>query len=195
MMRRMRGRTRMTPLKRAVLVHGYQGTPLHGWRPWLREELVLRGWQVSIPAMPNPDAPKCDEWVKTISREVGAPSPICALVGHSLGCIAILRYLERLPASAKVGSVILVAGFGHDLGNPALSSFSNPPLNWAAIRSHAPRVILLHSDNDPFIPLSEGYFMQKELGAELIVQKGMGHFSSSEGTKRLPIVLERLLEK
>lgn len=185
----------MTPANRAVLVHGFQGTPMHGWRPWLKTELETRGFSVSIPAMPNPDAPECDAWVKTISQAVCTPSPSCALVGHSLGCIAILRYLERLAASARIGPVILVAGFGNDIGVPALASFCRPPLNFEAVRSHSSRFVAIHSDNDKFVPLSEGEYLRQQLGAELIVQKGMGHFSSSEGTTKLPIVLEKLLEK
>lgn len=183
----------MTSNKRAVLVHGYQGTPLHGWRPWLKQELEGNGWQISIPSMPSPDAPVCSQWVDTISSAVGAPAPSCALVGHSLGCIAILRYLQSLPASARVGPVILVAGFGHDIGIKELTSFSSAPLDFPSIRAHSTKFILLHSDNDPFIPLAEGEYLKGQLHAELIVQKGMGHFSSSEGTTKLPIVLEKLL--
>ncbi len=181
--------------QRAILIHGFQGSPLHGWRPWLKEELEALSWSVSIPAMPHADSPLCNEWVQTISKTVGTPDASCALVGHSLGCMAILRYLESLPAPARLGPVILVAGFGHDIGNPALASFCTPPLDFTAIRPHASRFVALHSDNDPFIPLSEGHYLQKQLGAELIVQKGMGHFSSSEGTTKLPVVLEKLLEK
>jgi predicted alpha/beta hydrolase family esterase len=179
---------------RAILVHGYQGAPMHGWRPWLKQELERAGWSVSVPAMPAPDHPVCDEWVKTIAAAIGKPEPSCALVGHSLGCTAILRYLEGLPAASRIGPIILVAGFGNDIGIPELASFCRPPLNWKAVRAHASRFVAIHSDNDPYVPLSEGENFRKKLGAELIVQKGMGHFSSSEGTTELPVVLEKLLE-
>ena len=145
--------------------------------------------------MPSPDAPICSDWVSTISREVGTPSPSCALVGHSLGCIAILRYLEQLPPSARLGPVILVAGFGHALPVADFSTFCEKPLDFPAIRAHSMRFVAIHSDNDPYVPLSEGEYLKQKLGAELIVKKGMGHFSSSEGTTKLPVVLETLLEK
>ncbi len=180
---------------RAILVHGYQGTPMHGWRPWLKQELESRGWAVSVPAMPNPNEPVCDEWVKTIAAAVSSPDASCALVGHSLGCTAILRYLQALAPGQRVGPVILVAGFGNDIGIPELASFCQPPLNWKAVRAHASRFVAVHSDNDPYVPLSEGENFRKNLGAELIVQKGMGHFSSSEGTTELSVVLEKLLGK
>jgi len=91
--------------------------------------------------------------------------------------------------------VILVAGFGNDINIPALASFCHPPLDFAAVRSHSSRFVAIHSDNDLYVPLSEGEYLRQQLGAELIVKKGMGHFSSSEGTTKLPIVLEKLLEK
>ena len=182
------------PRLRAVLVHGFAGHPLHGWRPWLKQELESRGWSVSIPAMPHADAPVCSEWVEAISQAVGSPVSSCALVGHSLGCMAILRYLDTLAPGHAVGTVVLVAGFGSDTARPGFESFIHPPLNWPSLRSRASRFVALHSDNDRFIPLSEGEFLHRQLGAELIVQKGMGHFSSSEGTTRLPVALEKLLD-
>lgn len=180
--------------KRAVLIHGYQGHPMHGWRPWLKEELQKNGWGVSVPAMPNADAPACEEWVETISQEVGGPSASCALVGHSLGCMAILRYLEGLAPGQKVGTVVLVAGFGRDIKMPALASFCALELDWATIRTHATRFEVIHSDNDPLLPLAEGEFVAERLGVKVDVQH-MGHFSSSEGTTQLPVVLEKLLEE
>jgi predicted alpha/beta hydrolase family esterase len=99
---------------KAVFVHGYQGTAMGGWRPWLKRELEARGWSVSAPEMPTPDAPMVEEWVATIAREVGDSGKDCVLVGHSLGCIAILRYLER--AKKQVGGAVFVAGFAGKLG-------------------------------------------------------------------------------
>ncbi|VVB57616.1 Serine hydrolase [uncultured archaeon] len=183
------------PLRRAILIHGFGGHPLHGWRPWLKEELEKSGWAVSAPFMPDPDHPQCGEWVETISREVGTPTSACALVGHSLGCMAILRYLQTLPAGQNVGPVILVAGFGRDIHKPEMASFCTPELDWDLIRPRATRFVVVHSDNDPLLPLEEGQYVARHLGVELIVKKGMGHFSSSEGTTQLPVVLQKLLEK
>ena len=57
--------------KRAYLIHGYEGRPEHGWRPWLKTELEKHGFEVTVPAMPNPDYHVMDEWVGHISKVVG----------------------------------------------------------------------------------------------------------------------------
>ena len=44
--------------KRVVIIHGFQGEPMHGFRPWLKRELEARGFEVAVPAMPSPNAPK-----------------------------------------------------------------------------------------------------------------------------------------
>ena len=56
-------------MKRVVIIHGYQGEPMRGFRPWLKKELEARGFDVSMPAMPKPDAPDSDEWVAAIKKD------------------------------------------------------------------------------------------------------------------------------
>ena len=99
---------------RAVIIHGYGGEPMRGFRPWLKKELEARGFAVSVPAMPSPNEPRVEEWVAAIAKEVGKDGNDCILVGHSLGCVAILRYLEM--AKKKVAGAVLIAGFVGDLG-------------------------------------------------------------------------------
>lgn len=50
-----------------------------------------------------------------IKDVVGEPDLNTYFAGHSLGLIAILRYLEILPETQKVGGCVFVAGFGEEL--------------------------------------------------------------------------------
>src|SRR3989338_4454364 len=59
--------------KRVFVIHGWGGSPGGGWKPWLKEELEARGFQVIMPQMPNPEFPKMDEWVGTLASLVGKP--------------------------------------------------------------------------------------------------------------------------
>jgi len=38
-------------MKKAVLIHGWEGYPEEGWRPWLKEKLEANGFQVFVPAL------------------------------------------------------------------------------------------------------------------------------------------------
>lgn len=162
---------------------------MHGWRPWLKEELEAKGFEVSVPAMPSPDEPQVEDWVAVIEKEAAGN---CVLVGHSLGCIAILRYLEK----EKAAGAVLVAGFAEKLGDDfkAIENFVEKPLEFASVRKNCGKIVAIFSDNDPYVPLSQVALFEKELGAATLVLHARGHFSSSEGTTELPEALSAVLE-
>ena len=88
--------------KRVIIVHGWDGHPQEAWFPWLESELEKRGFEVQIPSMPNPPKPKIDDWVKHLSKSAKSIDKDTVLVGHSIGCQTILRYLEGLPRDKKI---------------------------------------------------------------------------------------------
>lgn len=102
--------------------------------------------------MPDTANPTMDKWVTHLKKIVGNPDGDCYFVGHSLGCITILRFLETLGEDQKVGGVVLVAGFGHDLDfkgyKSELSSFFQTPINWKKIKKHCNKFVAIHSDDD-----------------------------------------------
>ena len=97
-------------MKRVILVHGWEGNPEKNWFVWLRKELEKRGFTVIVPAMPNTMNPTMNAWVPHLSKTAGIPDQDAYFVGHSVGCITILRYLETLQNNQKVGGTVLVAG-------------------------------------------------------------------------------------
>lgn len=179
--------------KRAFLIHGWQGTPEGGWRPWLKQRLEEKGFTVIMPAMPNTDHPKMNEWVNHLHKVVGRPDENCIFVGHSLGCIASLRYVESLQPGQRVGAVFLVAGFADDINIPELHNFYETPINWNSIKSHCKKFVAINSDNDPYVPLEHGRTLAEKLGAKLIIAHGMGHMSGGEGFMELPVLLDEIL--
>ena len=97
--------------KRVFLIHGWGGTPDNHWFPWLSWELKARGFEVLALTMPHADMPKVSEWVAAIKDAVGRSNARTYFVGHSLGCIAVVRYIVQLPKVAQVGGCVFVAGF------------------------------------------------------------------------------------
>ena len=181
--------------KRVFVVHGWGGDPHGGWKPWLKKELEKKGFEVTMPQMPNTENPKMNEWVGTLAKLVGKPDGNTILVGHSLGTVCVLRYLEGLEGKEKIGGVVLVAGLSRNLGIPELQNFF-PSLSydWAGIKKHCKKFITINSDNDYYIPLAHGEEFKKELGAEMIVMHNHGHFSSADGFTELPVLLECVLD-
>lgn len=182
--------------KRVFLIHGWEGYPEEGWRPWLKKELEGKGFEVIVPAMPNTMHPKQDEWVTHLAKIVGKADQHCYFVGHSLGCIGILRYLEGLKESRKVGGIIFVASFASGVGKEfeELESFFTKPVDWKKVRSSCNKFIIIHSDDDPWVPIKFGEEIARKLKTKFIKVHGMKHFSGDDGITKAPVILENLLK-
>ena len=180
--------------KRAVIIHGWEGSPKIDWKPWLKDRLEQSGFKVFAPQMPNANHPKMNEWVNHISKIVRIPDKDCYFIGHSLGCITILRYIETLKEGQKVGGTVLVAGFTSNLGYDDLENFFTKRVDWDKIKSHCSKFVAIHSDNDPDVSLHYGNFFKEELGAKVIIQHDMGHFTIGDGITKLPIALESIIK-
>lgn len=181
--------------KRAFLIHGWEGYPEEGWKPWLRDKLTKQGFEVVVPAMPDTDSPKMNAWLKHLRTVVGNPDKNCYFVGHSLGCITILRYLEGLKPGKKIGGVVLVAGFTSNLGFKDLKSFFQSDIDWEKIKKHCRKFVAVHSNNDPWVSLHYGQeFFQGNLGAKFLIDRNKKHFSGDDGINKLPSVLKSVLE-
>ena len=182
--------------KHVVIVHGWKGSPVSNWQPWLKGELEKQGVKVSIPALPNTNEPLQEEWVETLSGVVGRPSKHTFFVTHSLGGMAVLRYLERLPKSKRIGGVVLVAGFSEWNERPESKTFFLAPLNYEKVRGSTVRgIVAIQSENDPFVPFGPNQIILKDrLGARLIVIQNGGHLNVSSDScyVKLPLVLSTL---
>ena len=61
--------------RRVFIIHGYLSHPGEAWLPWLKRELERIGCIVSLPAMPQPDQPKLEEWIPFITTLIGSFKP------------------------------------------------------------------------------------------------------------------------
>jgi hypothetical protein len=183
-------------MTRVFLVHGWDGSPEGNWFPWLKRQLEEKGFAVIVPAMPNPDEPELDKWLKRLQDTAGVASENDFFVGHSVGCITILRYLETLPEGKKAGGAVLVAGFPEPIGYDEIAGFFVPPLDFEKVKRSADKFAAINSDNDPYVPVKQGEILRDRLGAELIVLTNAGHINTEGENKftELPEALTKLLE-
>ena len=181
-------------MKRVFIIHGWEGKPDSNWFPWLTKELEARGFEVAVPQMPDAMNPTLGVWLSHVQKIVGEPSENTFLIGHSLGVITILRFLEALGGSKKIGGAILVAGFSEPIAYEELNSFFQTPLDYEKIKASVNKIVAIHSDNDPHVPMRNGELLRDHLGAELIVLKNAGHINGEDGFTELPIVLGKIIE-
>lgn len=178
------------------LFHCWGGDGNSCWSGWLSNILTKLGTQVISPDFPNSSDPNLKEWLDAISKNTNFQEfdSDWILAGHSLGCPTILRVLERLEEGKKVKAAILVAGFAKDIGIPQLKSFIDTPFDWNKIRKSAEKIIVINSDDDPFIELSEGKRMADLLGAEFIIEHNAGHINEGSGFGPYPRLLRIIQE-
>lgn len=55
-------------MKRAVIVHCWGGYPEYCWYPNVKTKLQEAGFEVQVPAMPDTDKPKLNEWLPTLQK-------------------------------------------------------------------------------------------------------------------------------
>lgn len=179
---------------RVIIIHGWGGTPGANWFPWLKDELNKRGFLASVPQMPSSDFPQKREWIAAIQKVVGKPDSKTILVGHSLGAIAILRYLGTLKDGEKIGASILVSGFPEPLNIPEIANFFDVLVDFEKIKKNCTKFVVINSDNDHYVPLEMGKKMREGLEAEFVVMEQAGHIQAPYGKFELPIALEKILE-
>jgi predicted alpha/beta hydrolase family esterase len=187
--------------KRVFIIHGWDGYPEEGWFPWLKRELEFRGFEVQVPAMPDPSEPIIDVWVPHLAKLVGEPDEQTFFVGHSIGCQTILRYLQTFGQGKKVGGAVFVAGWFvlSDLESEEEKIIGKPwiemPIDFAKVKSISKNFVAIFGDNDPVVPYEENRkLFEERLNARIIVEHSKGHFSGSDGVTELPSVLEAILE-
>ncbi len=185
--------------KRVIIVHCWSGYPEYCWYPSAKTELEKLGFEVSVPAMPDTDNPDLKKWLPKLKEVVGAPDQNTYLIGHSIGCAAIMRYLETLSDNEKVGGVVFVAGFTDGLDAekyPEIQNFFTTPILYEKIKSRSPKFVAIASDDDPYVPLKYSEILKDKFGAEVIVKHNMKHFSGAadgeESCTQLPDVVSAI---
>ncbi len=183
---------------RCFIVHGWDGSPQEGWYPWLKKELTKKHLNIQVLKMPNSSQPKISQWVSFLKKRVGTPTEETFLVGHSIGCQTILRYLALLPKHVHIGGVILIAPWVHlkNLETEEEKKIAKPwlktPLQWKKILVHTNTNIAIFSDNDPYVPQTDARVFKKRLNAKIILVHKKGHFSGGDKVTKLPPVYDEL---
>ncbi len=173
-----------------IIVHGWEGKPDSNWFVWLKEKLEEKGVRVFTPQFPPDKEPLEHDWTDVLDANAHGWKEV-VLVGHSLGVITILRYLQA--KRTHVRAAILVAGFARPINIPELQDFFKTPLDFDAIKNSCSHFRVISSDDDPSVPQAEGEYLAHMLNVPLSVEKGKKHFNDEANIKELPIVLHAVL--
>lgn len=171
-------------MKRVILVHRWSGGPLDDWRPWLSTELEKLGYEVLNPEMPDTDVPVIEKWVRHLAHVVGTPDAETYFIGHSIGCQAILRYLETI--HTPVGGALFVAGWFNleNLEDEESEEIAKPwietPIDSEKIQKVLPKSTFILSENDPYRAFKENTEKFSKFVTHTVVLPDAGHITQEK---------------
>jgi uncharacterized protein len=188
--------------KRVFIVHGWGANPKSDWYPWLAKMLFDRGIEVFVPKMPNTEEPHISTWVPYLAKVVGKADENTYFVGHSIGCQAIMRYVESLKGDTKVGGAFFVAGWFSlressletDVDKAIAKDWTSSPIDLKKVKSKIPVSVACFSDNDPYVKVAQSKIFEEALGSSIIVHPNRGHFTYEDGVTELHVALNEILK-
>lgn len=183
-------------MRRVIIVHRWEGGSHDDWRPWLKSGLEKIGYEVFVPDMPDTNTPVVEKWVSKIKEVVGEPDGDTYFVGHSIGCQAILRYLQTI--DTPVGGAVFVAGWFNldNLESSEVKEIAKPwietSIDFDKLRTVLHRSTLLISDNDPYSCFEENKQKFGILKSEIKIINNGGHLTAEDGYSQFPQVISEL---
>jgi predicted alpha/beta hydrolase family esterase len=139
-----------------------------------------------VPRLPEAAAPRLEPWRKAYGEAALAAGPAEAtvLVGHSIGAVTVLRFLEQHdPETHGVfAGAVLVSASAYEVGYKALASFFEGEFDWARIRRSAREFRVLQAIDDPVNqpdPTDHVRLFVQGLGATAVLTATGGHFGAA----------------
>ncbi|MDD5103840.1 MAG: alpha/beta fold hydrolase [Candidatus Peribacteraceae bacterium] len=175
------------------IFHGVGGHSKENWFPWLQQSLETERTHVVVPDFPHSDHPDLAEWLEHFRPYQRQLDDRTVFVGHSLGGAFALRLLEKI--HTPIRACFLVASVWGVMGNqfdPVMRTFTVPPYDWKTIRQNARYFSVIHSDNDPYIKLSQAEELAKHLSTAVTLVRGGGHLNAGAGYTEFPLLPEQI---
>jgi len=181
-------------MKRALILHGTDGSPEGNWFPWLKTKLEAEGYDVWVPELPENHTPNRELYDNRILGSRDMADTI--MVGHSSGAVEVLNLLmnPRCPC-IRLGVMVSAwpGGYPKTDGtfewDPGEFDKLFPPegFDFATIKAKADRLAFLHGARDPYCPVAATEQLAKQLDAPITIIPDAEHFS---GVRELPELWE-----
>ena len=143
-------------------------------------------WQRSHPSwirveQSDWETPKAQDWLETLDRYVQACTAPPVLVGHSLGCIAIVKWAAT--SQAEIAGAFLVAPADVESENAPTEIENFAPIPGERLRFPAQ---IVASRNDEFLSLKRVSDLSEQWGCKVINIGNAGHIATNSGYGKWP---------
>lgn len=171
-------------MTQVLICHAYNTLPSENWYEWLAGLLNGQGYDAKVLRLPNPSAPSEEKWVESIKATHTSDS--VRFVGHSLGCRAVLAYLNQYNVSAERVALIACPMFWDGVidTRPPLKAYVDgmQELDFEKLKNLVDRYDLFHDSTDELLPMKNVEYLKKVLGKKTVVHTfdKYGHFDVPE---------------
>jgi predicted alpha/beta hydrolase family esterase len=163
----------------------------------LEQSLLVNGHDVWLPELPNANQPSLKEWSEFVKEK--CPFDIddqTMIVGHSSGAILALVLAQQ--AQKPVGAITCVSVFfDNSLKWEANDKLFDIELDYDAVKKNAQTRLVIHSDNDPYVPLEQAKYVADKIDSEFLLIPGQGHFNLEKSREyaKFPRLLAELRKR
>lgn len=196
-----------------ILFHGAFGSAEGNWFPVLKSQLESLGQTVIAPQFPVDDEAKLKQgvskpteqtlgkWfavIEQILKKLPKDEKLC-FVGHSLGCLFILRAVEKY--KIQLDSAIFVGAFLDCLPNEIwpyskiISDFQKTDFDPAEMKKLIPVSYILYSDSDPYVPNRQSIMFARAVEGSTIPLRSAGHMNMEVNLDEFSLVLDLCLTR
>lgn len=173
------------------LIHGYTATPDSNWFQDFKTKVENETTEVCVLAMPNSQSPRFDEWIGHMQNCVNSIDENTIFIGHSLGCVTILNFLNDYNQS-KIKGLFLISGFVEKSPIVELNEFVVPELNYAHLKTLAPFNLSISAEDDDIVPCEYSKFLAEKLDSKFVLLKEGKHFIDRDNFTEFPYLIEEV---
>ncbi len=177
------------PIPKIILVHGKDTDPSQKRYPHFIDDIKDAWINAFAPHLPHSSDPLLPEWLGELGNLNIDEDTI--LVWHSLGGVAILRYLEK--TQQKVKKVILVATNDSIYSESSNGFFSDKDYDYTLLQSVCHDYVVYHSTDDERVPFLHGEKIAKWLNAKFFTYHDKWHFGKSLIDNKFPELIDEVL--
>lgn len=166
-----------------ILIPGLHNSGEEHWQSHLEREAPGAYYRI---CQENWDEPDCPTWIAQIERELHAFNHAeLILIGHSIGCMAVVKWFERYGHSIK--GALLVAP--SDAERPDYPTYIRGFAPIPRFKLPFPSIVVA-STNDHVTSLERSTAFAAQWGSRLVVLENAGHIEAKSGFGAWPLGAE-----
>lgn len=177
-------------MKNYYIIHGFMGSNIENWFPFIKEKIDGTNSLCIIPQFPiNVENHNYNQWKKILdlyNYDYKMMDEKSVIIGHSTGSICALKYI--LETKTHIDKLILVCGFNNylaedinDIHNKINPTYYVDDTEIININNYVNEIICIYGDNDPYIPQHIFHNFANKINAKEVILKNAGHLNKDSG--------------